>query len=123
MSATRTDLQIVQVTIDDLHPDPANPRRISDSELDALTRSLREFGFVQPVIALRDDHVVVCGHQRLVAARRLGIATVPVIYVVLPPTRARLLIVALNKISGEWDDQLLGWLLHYLQQVPDLYLT
>src|SRR5437660_11203030 len=39
-----TDLQIVQVPIDDLHPDPANPRKIGASELDALTRSLREFG-------------------------------------------------------------------------------
>ena len=52
MAATTTNTpsapQIVQVPIDDLHPDPANPRTISDSELDALTRSLREFGFVQP---------------------------------------------------------------------------
>jgi hypothetical protein len=36
-----TDLQIVQVPIDELHPDPKNPRKISDAELDALTRSLR----------------------------------------------------------------------------------
>src|SRR5439155_2890218 len=53
MTAT-SELQIVQVPIDELHPDPANPRKISDSELDALTRSLREFGFVQPVIARYD---------------------------------------------------------------------
>ena len=44
-------LQIVQVPIADLHPDPANPRKISDAELGALTRSMREFGFLQPVIA------------------------------------------------------------------------
>jgi ParB-like chromosome segregation protein Spo0J len=54
-TAIPTDLQIVQVPIDDLHPDPANPRKISDAELDALTRSLREFGFVQPVIARHDE--------------------------------------------------------------------
>ncbi len=50
MPPATADLQIVQVPIDDLHPDPANPRKISDAELDALTRSLREFGFVSPAI-------------------------------------------------------------------------
>jgi hypothetical protein len=41
------------VPIDDLHPDPANPRRISEEELDALERSLRQFGFVQTGLASR----------------------------------------------------------------------
>jgi hypothetical protein len=41
MATAADDLQIVQVPIDDLRPDPANPRKISDAELDALTRSLR----------------------------------------------------------------------------------
>ena len=46
------DLAVVHVPIDDLRPDPANPRRISDAELDSLTRSIRQFGFVDPVIAM-----------------------------------------------------------------------
>ncbi len=71
-------LVIEQVAIDLLRPDPANPRRISEDELDALERSLRQFGFVQPVLARRDDVTVIGGHQRLVAARRLGLTTVPV---------------------------------------------
>ncbi len=50
----------------------------SDAELDALTRSLREFGFVQPVLARKHDKMVIGGHQRLLAARRLGWKTVPV---------------------------------------------
>jgi len=110
-----TDLQIVQVPIDDLHPDPANPRKISDVELDALTRSLREFGFLQPVIARHDDHIVVGGHQRLVAARRLGYKHVPVIFVDLSPEQSHLLNLALNKISGDWDEQLLARMLADLQ--------
>ena len=55
MPPATTELQIVQVPIDDLHPDPKNPRNISAEELDALTRSLREFGFLQPVIARHDE--------------------------------------------------------------------
>jgi hypothetical protein len=39
------------VPIDELRPDPANPRRVDEAELDALERSLRQFGFVQPVLA------------------------------------------------------------------------
>lgn len=112
-----------EVPIDQLRPDPANPRRIGDAELDALERSLRRFGFVQPVLARREDGVVVGGHQRLVAARRLGLSTVPVIWLDLPPDQARLLGLALNKISGSWDEQLLARLLAELQAATDIDLT
>ena len=44
-------LTISEVAIDELKADPANPRRISDAELEALTRSVREFGLVDPIIA------------------------------------------------------------------------
>src|SRR5438874_12221840 len=100
--AESLDLNIQQVPIDDLRPDPANPRRISDAELEALTRSLKEFGFVQPVLARREDKVVIGGHQRLLAARRLGYKTVPVTFLDLSVEQARLLNVGLNKISGSW---------------------
>ncbi len=110
-----THLRLVQVPIDDLHPDPANPRKISDAELNALTRSLREWGFVQPVIARHDDHIVIGGHQRLVAARRFGLKTVPTIFVDLSAEKSHLLNLALNKISGDWDEQLLARMLADLQ--------
>ncbi|HEV2006693.1 MAG TPA: site-specific DNA-methyltransferase [Candidatus Limnocylindrales bacterium] len=112
-----------QVSIDQLRPDPANPRRISDAELDALERSLRTFGFVQPVLARREDGIVVGGHQRLVAARRLGLRTVPVIWLDLSVEQSRLLGLALNKISGSWDEQLLARLLAELQAGTDVDLT
>jgi ParB-like chromosome segregation protein Spo0J len=118
-----TDLQIVPVPIDDLRPDPANPRKISNTELDALTRSLREFGFVQPVLARHHDKIVIGGHQRLVAARRLGWKTVPVIFLDLTDEQARLLNLALNRISGEWDEQLLSRLLADLKALPAVDLS
>ena len=77
MTAPVVTLQVVEVPIDDLRPDPANPRRIGAVELEALTRSIREFGFVQPVLARSEDKTVVGGHQRLTAARKLGYKTVP----------------------------------------------
>ena len=117
------DLQIVQVPIDELRPDPANPRKISAEELDALTRSLKEFGFIQPVLARHDDHIVLGGHQRLTAARRLGIKVVPVIYVDVTEEQGKLLNLALNRISGEWDDQLLARMLADLKLAPEIDLS
>jgi DNA modification methylase len=117
------DLQIVQTPISELRPDPANPRRISDQELESLTRSIRQFGLVDPIIARREDKTIIGGHQRLIVARRLGIKTVPVVLVDLSPEQARLLNLALNRISGSWDQELLGRLLAELGEVPDVDLS
>ncbi len=116
-------ISIEYVPIDDLRPDPTNPRHISDAELESLTRSIREFGLIDPVIARREDGTVVGGHQRLIAARRLGLKTVPVVWVDLSVEQARLLNLALNKISGSWDDELLARLLADLQDLPEVDLT
>jgi ParB-like chromosome segregation protein Spo0J len=116
-------LQIEQVPLDRLRPDPANPRTIGEAELAALTRSLREFGFVQPVLARREDQVVVGGHQRQLAARRLGLKLIPVVYLDLSQEQARLLNLALNKISGTWDDSLLAHLLADLSSLPEVDLS
>jgi DNA modification methylase len=116
-------LTVEEVPIDLLRPDPANPRRISPDELDSLERSIRQFGFVQPILARKEDGTVIGGHQRLVAARRLGLASVPVTYLDLSIEQARLLNLALNKISGSWDDQLLARVLADLQTSPSVDLT
>ena len=114
---------IEEVPIDVLRPDPTNPRRIGDEELDSLTRSLRRFGFVQPVLARRGDRTVIGGHQRLVAARRLGLTTVPVTWLDLSVEQGRLLGLALNRISGTWDEQLLARLLAELAASPEIDMS
>jgi ParB-like chromosome segregation protein Spo0J len=123
MSSTVSDFQVVQVPIDELRPDPANPRRISAEELDALTKSMRQFGPVVPIVARLEDRVVIGGHQRLVAARRLGLKTIPTIFLDVDLEQAHLLNLALNKISGEWDPDLLGQMLRDLSLVPDVDLS
>jgi DNA modification methylase len=119
------DLQIEHVAIGELKPDPANPRRISDEELESLTRSLREFGMPLPIIARAEDKTVIGGHQRLLAARRLGWKTVPVVFLDLSQDQARVLNLGLNRISGSWDNELLGRLLAELHSLPtvDISLT
>jgi ParB/RepB/Spo0J family partition protein len=116
-------LAVQQVSLENLTPDPANPRRIPEAELEALTRSIREFGLVDPILARKADRTVIGGHQRLLAARRLGMKEVPVIYLDITKEKARLLNVALNKISGDFDQELLARLLSNLAETPELDLT
>jgi len=120
---TLGELRIEQVPIGDLRPDAGNPRRISDDELEALTRSIKEFGLVDPIIARREGETVIAGHQRLVAARRLGLKAVPVVFVDISEEQSRLLNLALNRISGDWDNELLARLLADLNAVPDIDLS
>ena len=116
-------LTIEQLPIAALHPDPANPRRIAEEELTALCRSIKAFGLVDPVLARRSDRRVIAGHQRLVAAKRCGLTTVPVILLDCSEEDGRLLNVALNKIGGDWDEDLLARLLIDLQANAEQDLT
>ncbi len=106
-------MQVVQVPIAKIRGADYNPRKISDAEMASLKRSIQRFGFVDPVVVnrrrvkgwLRADRarVIVGGHQRVRAAQELGHRAVPVVYVDLPPDDEKLLNLALNKISGEFD--------------------
>ena len=120
---TLQQIQIEQLPIGELRPDPGNPRRISDQELETLTRSIREFGLIDPIIARKEDKTVIGGHQRLLAARKLGYKTVPVVFADLTVEQAHLLNIALNKISGSFDQELLARLLKELQEVPNIDLS
>ena len=74
----------------------------------ARCRSIETFGLVDPILARRADRRVIAGHQRLIATRRAGLTTVPVILLDLTAEDARLLNVALNRIGGAWDADLLA---------------
>src|SRR6202521_5839928 len=123
-SAGRSEVVTIEhMAIDALRPDPANPRRISDVELESVTRSIQEFGLVDPIIARREDSTVIGGHQRLLAARRLGMKTVPVVFVDVTAEQAHLLNLALNRISGSWDQELLARLFADLDAAPNIDLS
>jgi DNA modification methylase len=93
---------------------------MSEAELTKLMRSIEQFGFVEPLVVRRADHAIIGGHQRWEAAKRLGLKTVPVVYVDVSPDQAKLLNLALNRITGEWDLPQLGHLLEELKGLPDI---
>jgi DNA modification methylase len=101
------DLRIEYVSISSLNADPTNPRTISEEELAKLERSIAENGFVEPVIVSNEGSVIIAGHQRVKAAARLGIRNVPVVVIDIDVAASKLLNIALNKISGEFDVDML----------------
>jgi ParB-like chromosome segregation protein Spo0J len=114
---------IQQVRIAELRPSPDNPRTMSAGQMAALERSIAEFGLVDPIIARREDRTVIGGHQRLEVAKRLGMDTVPAIFLELTEPQARALNIALNKIHGDWDLEQLGDILAELRDLPDIDVT
>jgi len=69
-------LTVVYRLIDDLKPDPANPRRHSKKQIRQIANSLKTFGFNVPILIDGGDNVI-AGHGRLLAARERGMTVVP----------------------------------------------
>lgn len=104
-------MEVKTIKISSLNPAPYNPRKMSDDEMAKLVNSIAEFGFIDPVIVNEypgRENVIVGGHQRVLAAKRLGFTEVPVVYVRMDEEKEKLLNLALNKISGQWDDRKLA---------------
>lgn len=92
--------------LEDLRHAPYNPRSMTPRETQKLVESIQRFGFVDPVVVNdRTGGTIVGGHQRAVAAGIAGLEEVPCVIVDLDEDRERLLNVALNRISGEWDQE------------------
>lgn len=102
---------------------PYNPRTISPSDLSALRRSIREFGMVQPILVNKKTNTIVAGHQRLEAAVAEGLEDLPVIHVDLDKEDERALNLALNRISGEWEQEGLSSLLTEIRAAGRIEVT
>ncbi len=89
----------------------------------ALERSIAQFGLVDPILVRKADRTVIGGHQRLAAAQKLGLTTVPAVFADLTETEASLLNIALNRISGDWDLEQLGHILTELRDLPEVDVT
>jgi len=122
-AASEPRLKVDHVSIARLRPWPENPRIMSEAEMAKLVRSIQSFGLVEPLVVRRADRMVIGGHQRLEAAKALGMKTVPVVLVDVTESEAKALNLALNRISGEWDLPKLGALLDELRDVPNLDAT
>lgn len=96
-----------------LKPAAYNPRKKlkpGDKEYEKIKNSITEFGFADPLV-VNADMTIIGGHQRLTVAMDLGYTEVPCAVVDIDKVREKALNIALNKITGAWDDSLLADLL------------
>ncbi|NDD11897.1 MAG: site-specific DNA-methyltransferase [Betaproteobacteria bacterium] len=113
-------------SVDSLIPYARNAKQHSDAQVAQIAASIREFGWGAPIL-IDGANNVIAGHGRLLAARKLGLAEVPVVPLEhLNDTQRRALILADNKIgeNASWEDELLGIELSELKDAGfDLELT
>jgi site-specific DNA-methyltransferase (adenine-specific) len=97
-------MQIVEININDIKPYAKNAKKHPDEQIGRIANSLREFGFRQPLV-IDKNNVLVIGHGRLAAAKRLGYDTVPCLYADdLTDDQIKALRLADNKTNeSDWD--------------------
>ena len=111
-------MEIKELSLKELKPAAYNPRKKlkkGDKEYEKIKQSLLKFRYVDPII-VNNDMTVIGGHQRLTVLKDLDYETAKCVIVDLPKEDEKALNIALNKITGQWDDALLADLLLDLQE-------
>lgn len=119
-------MKLESVDIRKLKPAKYNPRvnlQPGDPEFEKIRRSIKHFGYVDPII-VNEDGTVIGGHQRLKVLEDLGYTQIDVIRVRISKRDEKALNIALNKIDGSWDMPMLADLMQDLNaEEYDLSLT
>ena len=111
-------MNIVNLKVEELIPYINNPRNNNDA-VDKVAASIKEFGFKVPIV-IDKDNVVVTGHTRLLASKKLGLQEVPcVIADDLSPAQIKAFRIADNKVSeyAQWDEDMLKVELEELEEM------
>ena len=120
-------MKFIKKKIVDLIPADYNPRKDlkpGDPDYEKLKHSMKEFGYVDPIIWNQQTGRVVGGHQRLKILQDEGIKEAECVVVNLDEEKEKALNIALNKISGDWDKDKLALLMTDLQASDlDISLT
>lgn len=103
--------------ISELIPAEYNPRKKlkpGDREYEKIKNSITEFGYVEPII-VNADMTIIGGHQRATVLAGLGYDEIDCIVIDIDKTKEKALNIALNKITGEWNKELLADLIKDLE--------
>ena len=115
------NLTIKKMKIADLNPAKYNPRKElkpGDKEFEKLKNSIEHFGYVELIVVNTANHnTVISGHQRLNVLKYLNVDEIECVTVEMNETEEKALNIAMNKVSGEWNEQLLADLIVDLQSV------
>lgn len=122
MMPRMTEAQVQQVAVDDLIVHPENPRQ---GDIGAIITSIEQNGWYGTVVAQKSTGFVLAGNHRLLAARSVGIDTVPVYWVDVDDNTARRILLADNRTAelASYDDERLAELLTTALDADDLLGT
>ena len=112
-------LKIEYVGVDQVKPNSYNPNRQSEHDFELLVRSMREDGFTQPVLVLK-DLTIVDGEHRWRAAKELGITEIPVVRVDMTAEQMRISTLRHNKARGSHDVEMEAQVLRDLRELGAL---
>lgn len=109
-------MNIIYQDIDTIHPYSLNAKRHPDDQVEMIAKSIQEFGFCQPIVVDKKG-VVIVGHGRLAAARKLSLQKVPVLVLNISEEKAKAYRLADNKLNeSEWDMKLV---IEELKELPE----
>ncbi|MFA5423826.1 MAG: ParB/RepB/Spo0J family partition protein [Phycisphaerae bacterium] len=117
MLTVENKLQIKYVSVDSVKLNPKNPRD-NDGAVDAVAGSMKRFDWTNPILVRKANNVIIAGHTRWKAAKKLGIKSVPVIFCDMTEAQADAYMLADNKLSelASWDDAALTKIIAELQE-------
>ena len=120
------ELNYYLADVEELIPYTRNARTHSSAQISQIAASIKEFGFLAPIV-IAEDNTILCGHGRFYAAQKLGLKKIPCVKEShLTEAQKRAYIIADNKLSinAGWDDELLAVELSDLQgEGVDLSIT
>ena len=99
------DIKIEKELILNLKTDESNPNKMSKEQIQALSNSIKKYGFIIPII-VNKDNIIIDGHQRKKAAELLNLEEVPIIKLDVDKIDQKLLKQILNKLKGTHDLEL-----------------
>jgi len=115
-------MKIERIPISEINPAPYNPRvdlKPGDADYEKLKTSMETFGYIEPLVWNERTKTLVSGHQRLKILIDQGEEEIEASVVNLPLEQERVLNLALNRISGDWDKEKLAVFLDELSSLPD----
>ncbi|MCL2742215.1 MAG: ParB/Srx family N-terminal domain-containing protein [Planctomycetaceae bacterium] len=113
LSSNTFEHESTELPVSLLKPTPNNPRKRDKRSLREIAKSIKKFGFVQPIVTDKEYNIII-GHGRFAAAKHLGYKTVPVIIAKgLTEQQHKQLQISDNRLSelSSWNDRLLAEML------------
>lgn len=125
-----------KIKFNDIIPAEYNPRKITPDDFEKLSNSIKEFGFVDPIIINLKNNNIIGGHQRYKVLKNMNLSELNLVRLgdigwvypegeleVKSDSEEKALNIALNKISGEWDNSKLESVLESLSNSDNIELS